>query len=140
MLQYRFCFLIFAFLNIFSSESSAQNQIVTIAKVKDLTQQACDYLDETNYEKSLKKSGIALQYAFDIKNDTLISRNYNIIGINFHDLGEINKAIFFYKKALYYAERSNIVSLRMMITSNLGNLYFFEKKCTVTELPITKNH
>ncbi|UUF13938.1 MULTISPECIES: response regulator [Flavobacterium] len=128
MLHYRFCFLIFTFLNILCLESPAQNHAISLTKVKELTQEACDYLDETNYEKSLKKSGIALQYAFDIKNDTLISRNYNIIGINFHDLGEINKAVFFYKKALFYAERSNIVSLRMMITSNLGNLYFFEKK------------
>ncbi|SHH01940.1 response regulator [Flavobacterium defluvii] len=128
MLRYRFSLLILIFLNIFCLELSAQNHTVSVEKVKNLIQEACDYLDETNYEKSLKKSGIALQYAFDLKNDTLISRNYNIIGINFHDLGEINKAVFFYKKALFYAERSNIVSLRMMITSNLGNLYFFEKK------------
>lgn len=124
----RFCFLVFVFLHIFCFELSAQTKSVSVTKVKDLTQQSCDYLDETNYEKSLEKSGIALQYAFDIKNDTLISRNYNIIGINFHELGEVDKAVFFYKKALFYAKRSNIVSLRMMITSNLGNLYFFEKK------------
>ncbi|MBF4518369.1 response regulator [Flavobacterium sp. ANB] len=124
----RFCFLIFIFLNIFCPELTAQTNNVTVVKIEALTKQACDYLDETNYEKSLEKSGIALQYAFDIKNDTLISRNYNIIGINFHDLGEIDKAVFFYRKALFYAERSNVVSLRMMITSNLGNLYFFEKK------------
>ncbi|KUJ62773.1 histidine kinase [Flavobacteriaceae bacterium CRH] len=124
----RFCFLIFVFLHIFCPEIPAQNNNVTVAKIEALTKQACDYLDETNYEKSLEKSGIALQYAFDIKNDTLISRNYNIIGINFHDLGEVDKAVFFYKKALFYAERSNVVSLKMMITSNLGNLYFFEKK------------
>lgn len=124
----RFCFLAFIFLNLFCLELPAQTNSVTIGKIEALTKQACDYLDETNYEKSLEKSGIALQYAFDLKNDTLISRNYNIIGINFHDLGEVDKAVFFYKKALFYAERSNIVSLRMMITSNLGNLYFFEKK------------
>lgn len=124
----RFCFLIFVFVSISSFEVSAQTNTVSIAKVKAITKQACDYLDQTNYEKSLEKSGIALQYSFDLKNDTLISRNYNIIGINFHDLGEVDKAVFFYKKALFYAERSNIVSLRMMITSNLGNLYFFEKK------------
>ncbi|WP_426484524.1 response regulator [Flavobacterium sp. 2] len=99
-----------------------------MAKINDLTQQACDYLDNANYEKSLEKSGIALKYAFDLKNDTLISRNYNIIAINFHELGEVDKAAFFYKKALFYAKQSNIISMRMMITSNLGNLYFFEKK------------
>ncbi|WP_244289973.1 response regulator [Flavobacterium resistens] len=99
-----------------------------MAKINDLTQQACDYLDNANYEKSLEKSGIALKYAFDLKNDTLISRNYNIIAINFHELGEVDKAAFFYKKALFYAKHSNIISMRMMITSNLGNLYFFEKK------------
>jgi hypothetical protein len=106
----RFCFLFFIFLNIFCLDLSAQTNSVTVAKIETLTQQACDYLDETNYEKSLEKSGIALQYAFDLKKDTLISRNYNIIGINFHDLGEVDKAVFFYKKALFYAERSNIVS------------------------------
>ncbi|WP_281232726.1 response regulator [Flavobacterium gelatinilyticum] len=128
MLQYKFCFLVFVCLHLFCPDLSAQNSAVTIETVKNLTQQSCDYLDETNYEKSLKKSGLALKYAFDLKNDTLIARNYNIIGINFHDLGELDKAVFFYKKALFYAEKSNIVSLKTMITSNLGNLYFFEKK------------
>ncbi|MEN2413409.1 response regulator [Flavobacterium mesophilum] len=99
-----------------------------MVKITDLTKQACDYLDNANYEKSLEKSGMALKYSFDLKNDTLISRNYNIIAINFHELGEIDKAAFFYKKALFYAKRSNIISMRMMVTSNLGNLYFFEKK------------
>jgi len=127
-MPYRFCFLIFVIVTIFCPESQAQTNTISIVKVKEITKQACDYLDETNYEKSLEKSGIALQYAFDLKNDTLIARNYNIIAINFHDLGEVDKAVFFYKKALFYAEQSNIVSLRMMITSNLGNLYFFEKK------------
>lgn len=134
----RFCFLFFIFLNIFCPESRAQTNTVSVAKAKQLTQQSCDYLDETNYEKSLEKSGIALRYAFDLKNDTLISRNYNIIGINFHDLGEVDKAVFFYKKALFYAERSNIVSLRMMVTSNLGNLYFFEKKMYSTGITYYK--
>ena len=138
MPHYRFCFFIFIFLNIFCHELSAQTNTVSLAKVKDLTQQACDYLDDTNYEKSLQKSGVALQYAFDLKNDTLISRNYNIIAINFHDLGEVGKAVFFYKKALAYAERSNIVSLRMMITSNLGNLFFFEKKLYSTGITYYK--
>ena len=127
-MPYRFCFLIFVIVTIFCPELEAQTNTISIVKVKEITKQACDYLDETNYEKSLEKSGIALQYAFDLKNDTLIARNYNIIAINFHDLGEVDKAVFFYKKALFYAEQSNIVSLRMMITSNLGNLYFFEKK------------
>ncbi|QSW88240.1 response regulator [Flavobacterium endoglycinae] len=128
MHHYRVSFFLFLFLFMVCPDLSAQNSAVSIAKVKELTKESCDYLDQTNYEKSLKKSGIALKYAFDLKNDTLISRNYNIIGINFHDLGEIEKAIFFYRKALFYAERSNIVSLKMMITSNLGNLHFFEKK------------
>ncbi|WP_225585461.1 histidine kinase dimerization/phospho-acceptor domain-containing protein [Flavobacterium sp. MDT1-60] len=138
MPHYRFCFFIFIFLNIFCPELSAQITSISVVKVKDLTQQACDYLDDTNYEKSLEKSGIALKYAFDLKNDTLISRNYNIIAINFHDLGEVDKAVFFYKKALSYAERSNIVSLRMMITSNLGNLFFFEKKLYSTGITYYK--
>lgn len=94
MSYYRFYFLFFVFLNLFCSELFAQTNITSNEKVKDLTQQACDYLDNTNYEKSLEKSGIALKHAFNIKNDTLISRNYNIIGINFHELGEVDKADF----------------------------------------------
>ncbi|UTN03676.1 response regulator [Flavobacterium bizetiae] len=128
MSYYRFYFLVFVFLNLFCPELVAQTGSVSNEIVKDLTKEACDFLDDTNYEKSLEKSGIALQHAFNIKNDTLISRNYNIIAINFHELGELDKADFFYHKALSYAKRSNIVSLRMMITSNLGNLCFFERK------------
>lgn len=124
----RLCFLIFIYINMFCPGLTAQTNAISDVRVKSLTQEACDFLDETNYEKSLQKSGIALQYAFNLKNDTLISRNYNIIGINFHELGEIDKADFFYRKALFYAKRSNIVSLKMLITSNLGNLCFFEKK------------
>ncbi|WP_243397537.1 response regulator [Flavobacterium piscis] len=115
-------------MHLFCPKLFAQTNIASNEKIKNLTQEACDYLDDTNYEKSLEKSGIALQHAFNIKNDTLISRNYNIIAINFHELGEVDKADFFYHKALSYAKRSNIVNLKMMITSNLGNLCFFEKK------------
>jgi len=128
MLYHRFCSIFLIFLNIFCYELTAQSNAASMVKITDLTKQACDYLDNANYEKSLEKSGMALKYSFDLKNDTLISRNYNIIAINFHELGEIDKAAFFYKKALFYAKRSNIISMRMMVTSNLGNLYFFEKK------------
>ena len=128
MSYYRFYFLVFVCMHLFCPKLFAQTNIGSNEKIKNLTQEACDYLDDTNYEKSLEKSGIALQHAFNIKNDTLISRNYNIIAINFHELGEVDKADFFYHKALSYAKRSNIVNLKMMITSNLGNLCFFEKK------------
>ena len=120
------CFLIV--LNVFCFDSIAQEDTISAAKIDKLTREACQYLYEYNYEKSLEKSRLALRYAFDIKNDTLISRNYNVIGINYNDLGEFDKAIFFYNKALFYGEKSNNIGLKIMVANNLGNLYFFEKK------------
>src|SRR5690606_17669023 len=83
---------------------------------------------EANFEKSLIYSRAALNAATAIKDYCLIARSYNIIAANYNELTEFDKAIFFYKKGLYYANKTNNDSIKCLLYNNLGNMYCFEKK------------
>ncbi|WP_244533807.1 tetratricopeptide repeat-containing sensor histidine kinase [Flavobacterium granuli] len=93
-----------------------------------LTQDATKLMHEENYEKSLVKARLALKYAILIKDDVLIASCYNTIAANFDGISESEKALFYYKKALLYAQRTNSDNLKNWINNNLGNIYFFDKK------------
>lgn len=53
---------------------------------------------------------------------------YNIIAFNFDELLEPEKALYYYKKSLIYAENSNNLELQNWIYNNIGNIYCFDKK------------
>lgn len=80
------------------------------------------------YEKSLIQSRSALRYAILAKDVELIAQIYNIIGGNFDGLLEYEKAMFYYKKGLIFAEKTNNNVSKYTINNNLGNIYFFDKK------------
>jgi tetratricopeptide (TPR) repeat protein len=83
---------------------------------------------EANFEQSLINSRIALNSATYVKNNYFIARSYKIIAANYNELVEFDKAIFFYKKALIYAYKTDNDTLKNKICNNLGNIYCFEKK------------
>ena len=126
MFRLRF-FLSWLFLNFLSFALSAQSNLPT-AKIDKLILEALSDFREANFEKSLIVSRAALNHSTIAKNDYFISRSYNIIGANYNELGEIDKAIFFYKKSLTYAKKANNDSFINMLYNNLGNIYCFEKK------------
>ena len=55
----------------------------------------------------LVTSRLALHYAINAKDDYLIAISYNTIAANFDELSEFDKAIFFYKKGLSHANKTN---------------------------------
>ncbi|MBP1225177.1 response regulator [Flavobacterium sp. 1355] len=120
-------FLSWLFLNFLSFALSAQSNLPT-AKIDKLILEALSDFREANFEKSLIVSRAALNHSTIAKNDYFISRSYNIIGANYNELGEIDKAIFFYKKSLAYAKKAKNDSFINMLYNNLGNIYCFEKK------------
>ena len=126
MFRLRF-FLSWLLLNFLSFALSAQSNLPT-AKIDKLILEALSDFREANFEKSLIVSRAALNHSTIAKNDYFISRSYNIIGANYNELGEIDKAIFFYKKSLTYAKKANNDSFINMLYNNLGNIYCFEKK------------
>ncbi len=121
-------FLLLLFLNCLTSSVFAQPEPSSEAKINELVKEALANYRESNFEKSLIISRIALNAATSTKNDRLISRSYNIIAANYNELAEIDKALFFYNKSLYYANRTDNDSIKYNLYNNLGNVYCFEKK------------
>ncbi|MFH6995999.1 response regulator [Flavobacterium sp. FlaQc-48] len=128
MPQIRIVLLFFLFLNCFASSAVAQSESSSDVKINNLVKDALVNFRESNFEKSLIISRIALNAATSAKNDCLISRSYNIIAANYNELAEIDKALFFYNKSLYYANRTDNDSIKYNLYNNLGNVYCFEKK------------
>ena len=96
-------------------------------EVIDLTDKADKFLNEYKFKESLFFSREALSRAIAIKDDYLIATAYNTIAGNYDELSDNDKAILNYKKALFYASKTDNDSIKGWLNNNLGNIYFFEK-------------
>ncbi|WPO78660.1 response regulator [Flavobacterium sp. KACC 22761] len=128
MPRMRIFFLLIFFLNCVCSSAFTQSEAISEARINKLVKQAWDDFKDSNFEKSLITSRVALNYATTIKNNTLIAKSYKIIAGNYSELSEFDKAIFFYNKSLFYANKTNNDSIKYSLHNNLGNIYCFEKK------------
>ena len=126
--QHRIIFSLLLLLNLFSTCIEAKEKIPSKEKITFLAKEACQYMKDDNFEKSLVKSRIALHYAIAIKDDNLIATIYNTIGANFDEMFEYDKAFFYYNKGLVYANKTKNYQLRNWLYNNLGNIYCFDKK------------
>ena len=76
-------------------------------------------------DESLKLSKIVLHDALKIKNNELIARAYNLIGLNFQEFYDPKKAIAYYDKALSFAKKTKNDSIKSWIYGNLGSIYTY---------------
>lgn len=128
MFQTRFFILLMFLLNSFSTNLFAQTKTLSRQEIKKLSKEAVHYMYGANFEKSIATSRQVLHYATILKDDYLIAVSYNTIAANLDELSEIDKAIFYYNKGLYYANKTNNDTIKNWINNNLGNMYCFEKK------------
>lgn len=128
MIRHQFYILFFVLLQLGSTTAYSQTKKLTKEEIGKIANQATALMREENYEKSLIQGRIALKYAIAAKNDNLIAIAYNTIGANFDELSEYNKAFYYYKKGLVFAERTNNHQLKNWLYNNLGNIYCFDKK------------
>lgn len=128
MHQIRLILLLLILLNSFSIILFAQTKIPPKSEIRNTAKLAVKYLNSEKFEKSLETARLSLNYATIIKDDYLIAASYNIIAANFDALSEYDKAIFFYKKGLAYANKTNNDTIKNYLNNNLGNVYCFEKK------------
>ncbi|HWS60695.1 MAG TPA: response regulator [Flavobacterium sp.] len=119
---------LYLFLIFFSNNLLAQTKIPTKLEARKTAKLAVKYLHSEKFEKSLETARLSLHYASFIKDNYLIAASYNIIGANFDELSEYDKAILFYKKGLTYANKTDNDTIKNYINNNLGNVYCFEKK------------
>jgi signal transduction histidine kinase/CheY-like chemotaxis protein len=124
----RIVILIALLFNFLGSTLIGQTQLTTKKEINKLILSATKLRESGNFEKSLLISRIALRKAISIQNNELISKNYNVVASNFNELMEFDKAIFYYNKALIFANFTNNDSIKERINNNLGNMYCFEKK------------
>lgn len=108
--------------------SWSQKEIVTEKNTHLLLNKAVENWKNDHYETSLKEANLALKKAILLKNNYLIAKSYNVIGVNFDDLFMLEKAFFYYEKSLKYAIKTNDDTLKGKVYNNLANVYFFEKK------------
>jgi signal transduction histidine kinase len=116
------------FLLQFGTTTFSQQKIISNKEITKLTNEAIILMRNENYEKSLVKGRIALKYAIASEDDNLIATAYNTIGANFDELSEYDKAFYYYKKGLVFAERTTNHQLKNWLYNNLGNIYCFDKK------------
>ncbi len=128
MLHNRIVFILSLVLILVSPSLFSQNKIPSKKEITALTKNATRLMKEEKYEKSLIQSRIALKYAITIKDDNLIAMCYNTIAANFDELAEFEKAFFYYKKGMIYANKTDNNELKNWLNNNLGNIYCFDKK------------
>lgn len=110
------------------TESFSQEKKLPREELIHLAKEAVNNMNNELYEKSLIQSRSALRYAILSGDIELIAQIYNIIGGNFDGLLEYEKAMFYYKKGLIFAEKTENNNTKYFIYNNLGNIYFFDKK------------
>ena len=128
MYQIRIVLFVLLLLNSLSDNLFAQTKLFSKKEIRKLTDQASQYLKDANFEKSLESSKLALHHSISTNNSYYTTISYNTIAANYAELAEFDKAIFFYNKGLFYANRTNNDTLKHHINNNLGNIYCFEKK------------
>lgn len=121
-------FFVKAFLLAFPLLCFSQTEVITYNNTQNLLSKAIENWKNDHYETSLKQSNLALAKAIVLKNEYLIAKSYNIIGVNFDDLFMLDKAFFYYEKSLIHAKKTTDDTLKGKIYNNLANIYFFEKK------------
>jgi signal transduction histidine kinase/CheY-like chemotaxis protein len=124
----RIILLLLLLLNPFSHNSYAQTKTPSKGEIKKTVILAAEYLNAEKFEKSLATARICLHNSSTIKDNYLIAASYNVIAANLEYLSEFDKAIFYYNKGLFYANKTNNNLIKNYINNNLGNVYCFEKK------------
>jgi signal transduction histidine kinase/CheY-like chemotaxis protein len=128
MAKVRIILLYIIIQNFVSTAAFGQIKSISLKKISEITKNAIEYRKNANFEKSLVFSRLALKQSFLVKNNDLISQNYSTIASNYNELCEFDKAIFYYKKSLIFAEKTSDDILKCHVNNNLGNMYCFEKK------------
>ena len=113
---------------LFSNSLLGQTPSKKENEINTLIDNAIDYWYNDQYELSLRKAKKALDQSIAIKDNNLIAESYNVIGVNFDDLVQLDKAMFYYKQGLKYAQKTNNSVIKSKLNNNIANIYFFEQK------------
>ncbi len=107
--------------------SFSQEQVRSKIEIEKLLADAGYAFLNLQVDKSLKLSKIALNDAHILKDDVLMAKAYNIIGLNFEEFYNVDKGLNYYKKGLHHANLSKNDTTKIWINNNIGSLYSYRK-------------
>lgn len=110
----------FSFLLSYSQESINKEK-----EIKKLLKESGRYFLDLKNEKSLESANKALELSLLQNNDELSAKCYNLIGLNFADFSDIDKAIEFYSKGLILANKTSNDTIKSWLNNNIANAYSF---------------
>ncbi len=125
MKLFKIVFLLIAFFG--SQFLFSQEQVRSKKEIEDLLANAGAAFFNLDVDKSLKLSKTALDNAYKIKDDALMAKAYNIIGLNFEEFYNPDKGFEYYQKALKHAELAKNDSIRDWVNNNIGSYYSYRK-------------
>ena len=128
MIKSLFIYSLLYVLNLFSIPCFAQEKTLTQKQISVLAKEANELFKAGEYEKSLLKTRFVLRQAIAINDDYLIACCYKIIASNVDELNQFEKALFYYKKSLVYANKTTNDTIKNKLNNNLANIYCFDKK------------
>lgn len=110
--------------------SIAQEKIISKKEIQKKIIEARKELTNLDCEKSLHLAEEALSEAYAINDNLLIAKAYNVIGSNFLEFADTQKAKSYYNKALVFANKTENDSIKDWIYNNLGAVYAYYENNT----------
>ena len=68
-----------------------------------------------------------INYCYENSDDLIASKAYNLIGLNFEEFSDYQKAIEYYNKGLVLANKVNNDTVKGWLNNNLENLHCYRK-------------
>ena len=90
-----------------------------------LHQKAVDNFFNLNNKESVSQAEKVLLYAVNEDDYALIAKTYNLLGLNFEQFTDHNKAIAFYKKGITYASEIKNDTVLGWLYNNIGGVYSY---------------
>ena len=103
----------------------AQAVVNNKEEAKNTLKKAIEDLANLDCKSSLANSQKVLQFALKADDYCYAAKAYNIIGLNYEEFSDLNKALYYYKQGVTYALKANDIQQLEYLYNNTGNLYFF---------------
>ena len=128
MLQRRIYIAVSILLIHLSFSAFGQQKTLSKIEIAQLVRESTHLMKAGKYDQSLIKSRNALELCKAIHDNNLIATCYNTIAANLDELNYPEKALLYYNKSLFYANKTANNDLKNKLNNNLGNIYCFDKK------------
>ena len=118
--------LLFFFL-IFQINSEAQTQSERKQEIKKLLSESGKAFQNLENEQSIKFAHKALNIASSYNEKIYAARACNLLGLNFAEFSDLNKAISYYEKGLSFIKNEKNDTLKGWLHNNLANIYCYNE-------------